>query len=147
MARISVGRRDPFAADDELRGFLEALLQRTDPGSRAECSLPLDVVETAAAIELVMDLPGVAPEDVSVRYVQSTLVIMGRKRPAGCQHSGAAFHLVERTFGRFVRAVRITGAFDAGRADARLGAGELRVTLPRIQERRGTELRIPVRSE
>ena len=57
----------------------------------------------------------------------------------------AAFHVAERTFGRFARGVRLTGAFDVGRADARLRAGELRVTLPRIDERRGRERRIPVR--
>ncbi len=147
MARISVGRRDLLATDDDLTMLLEGLLERTDPGARAECTLPLDVVETATAIELVMDLPGVAVEDVSVQYVHNTLVVMGLKRPASCGHSGAAFHLVERTFGRFVRAVRITGAYDAGRADATLRAGELRVTLPRIKERRGTEFRIPVRGE
>jgi len=147
MARISVGRRDLLATDDDLKVLLEGLLGRTDPGARAECTLPLDVVETATAIELVMDLPGVAVEDVSVQYIDNTLVVMGRKRHASCGHSGAAFHLVERTFGRFVRAVRITGAYDAGRADVTLRAGELRVTLPRIKERRGTEFRIPVRGE
>jgi HSP20 family protein len=123
------------------------LLDRTDPGARAECTLPLDVVETATTIELMMDLPGVAADDLSVRYIDNTLVIVGRKRPASCEHSGAAFHLVERTFGRFVRAVRITGAYDAGRASATLRSGELRVTLPRIEERRGAELRIAVRAE
>jgi HSP20 family protein len=74
-------------------------------------------------------------------------VITGDKRPAACAHHEAAFHLVERAFGRFARGVRLSGAFDAGRADARLRDGELRVTLPRIEERRGRELRIPVRTD
>jgi HSP20 family molecular chaperone IbpA len=43
--------------------------------------------------------------------------------------------------------VRLNGAFDVGRADATLRAGELRVTLPRIEERRGRERRIPVRTD
>jgi hypothetical protein len=43
--------------------------------------------------------------------------------------------------------VRLTGAFEVGRADAVLRAGELRVTLPRIDERRGLERRIPVRTD
>jgi HSP20 family molecular chaperone IbpA len=43
--------------------------------------------------------------------------------------------------------VRLTGAFDAARAVATLRAGELRVTLPRIEERRGREHRIPVRTD
>jgi HSP20 family molecular chaperone IbpA len=61
-----------------------------------------------------------------------------------CPHSQAAFHLAERTFGRFARAVRISGAFDAGRATATLVEGELRVILPRIEERRGHDIRIEI---
>jgi HSP20 family molecular chaperone IbpA len=55
--------------------------------------------------------------------------------------------VAERVFGRFGRAVRLTGAFDVGRAEATLRAGELRVSLPRIEERRGREHRIPVRAD
>jgi hypothetical protein len=40
--------------------------------------------------------------------------------------------------------VRISGAVDAGRAKATLGAGELRIELPRIADRRGGQIAIPV---
>ncbi len=140
MARIFLDRRDRDrpAIDPELHRLLDQLPGLggiTDPA--ADCTPPLDVVETAEAVELVMDLPGVALEDVTVTLVRDTLVIAGRKAPGECRHQGAAFHLAERTFGRFTRGVRLGGAFDGGRADARLRAGELRVTLPRIDERRG----------
>jgi HSP20 family molecular chaperone IbpA len=55
-----------------------------------------------------------------------------------------AFHLAERTFGRFARAITLSGAFDAGRATASLAGGELRVVLPRIEERRGRDIAIEV---
>jgi HSP20 family molecular chaperone IbpA len=48
-------------------------------------------------------------------------------------------------FGRFTRAVKLPGAFDVARADARLRDGELRVILPRIDDRRGREHRVTVR--
>jgi HSP20 family molecular chaperone IbpA len=73
-------------------------------------------------------------------------MIAGQKTPAPCQHHEAAFHLAERGFGRFARAVRIEGAFDPGRASASLAAGELRISIPRIDDRRGKEIRIPVRT-
>jgi HSP20 family molecular chaperone IbpA len=72
---------------------------------------------------------------------------MGQKSPAGCEHQHEAeFHVAERAFGRFVRGVRLTGAFDVSRGAATLSDGELRVTLPSIDERRGHERRIPVRA-
>jgi HSP20 family protein len=118
-----------------------------EASATGECSPPLDVIETTAGLEIVMDLAGVPAESIKVLVVQNTLVITGDKRPAACGHNGAAFHLVERAFGRFARGVRLGAPFDAGRADAMLRDGELRVTLPRIEERRGRELRIPVRAD
>lgn len=104
----------------------------------------MDVVETAAGIELLIDLPGVARAAVRVVFSQGTLIVAGRKLPASCRHAEAAFHLAERSFGRFVRAVRLSGAFDAGQAQAALTAGELRLFLPRIDERRGRDIHIDV---
>ena len=104
----------------------------------------MDVVETAAGIELVLDLPGVSESAVTVAFSQGTLVVAGRKSPGICAHAQAAFHLAERSFGRFVRAIRLNGAFDAGKATARLAGGELHIRLPRIEERRGRDIRIPV---
>ena len=79
--------------------------------------------------------------------VRIRLTRVGAKKnaiPASCRHREAAFHLAERGFGRFIRAVRLAGAFDAGNARASLTAGELRIFLPRIDDRRGREIRIDV---
>jgi HSP20 family protein len=102
----------------------------------------MDVMETAEGIEILMDVPGVAAATIRLLFSQGTLIIAGRKMPGICAHREAAFHLAERTFGRFARAVRLTGAFDAGRASATLIAGELRIVLPRIEERRGRDIPI-----
>jgi len=130
------------ALDDDPR--LRQLLQEEVGPGPGDCTPPLDVVETATDIQLLMDIPGVARKDLTVVFAQGTLIIAGRKLPASCAHREAAFHLAERTFGRFVRAVRLSGAFDAGRARASLAGGELRIVLPRIEERRGRDIRIAV---
>ena len=104
----------------------------------------MDVVETPGGIVLVLDLPGVPASALTIGFSHGTLFVAGRKSPGICAHAHAAFHLAERSFGRFVRAIRLAGAFDAGKATATLSAGELRVMLPRIEERRGRDVRIPV---
>lgn len=104
----------------------------------------MDVLETAETVEILMDVPGVVAASLRVVFAQGTIVITGRKLPGVCTHREAAFHLAERSFGRFARAIRLTGAFDAGRATATLANGELRLVLPRIEERRGREIRINV---
>jgi HSP20 family protein len=115
-------------------------------GAAGECAPPMDVLETAEAVEILLDLPGVAASSLRLVFSQGTMIVAGRKLPAACAHREAAFHLAERSFGRFVRAIRLSGACDAGRASATLTDGILRLVLPRIEERRGREIRVDIRS-
>jgi HSP20 family protein len=113
-------------------------------GGRGECVPPMDVLETSGNVQILMDLPGVALTALRVLFSHEMIIITGEKLPEGCANHRAAFHLAERGFGRFTRAVRLNGAFDAGQATATLVGGELRVVLPRIDERRGREILIPI---
>ena len=135
MARVYVERR-------ELPAELLRLLD-THPAA-AECTPPLDIIDTDAGIEAVLDLPGVPASSIEIVLSRNVLLITGQKLPAVCEHGNAAFHIAERSFGRFARAIAVDGAFDAGRATATLANGELRVGLPRLAERRGAEIRIPI---
>lgn len=116
-----------------------------DRDPAAECSPALDIIETAAGLEILVDLPGVPASGVEVSVEAGTLIIAGQKQLPSCEHDKAGFHLAERAFGRFERAVEIDGAYDAANASATLSHGELRIVLPRVDERRGRRIRIPVR--
>jgi len=105
----------------------------------------LDIVETAQGMEVILDLPGVPASSLDIVFADNLLVITGEKLPSMCEHADAGFHIAERGFGRFRRAIRVDGAYDGGRAAASLARGELRVVLPRIEERRGAPIRIAVR--
>lgn len=137
------------AADlaDELRRLFEDL-ERGLRGERrmlaGECRPALDVFETEETVEILVDLPGVAASDLRVLVKSGVVLVAGEKTRAPLGEEPAGFHLVERGFGRFARAVRLTGAFDAGRVRATLVRGELRVVLPKIADRRGREVLVPV---
>jgi HSP20 family protein len=105
----------------------------------------LDVIETSQTVEVVVDVPGIAPEAIRVQFKNGSLIVAGEKLPAETDGPDpASFHLVERGFGRFARVIRFGMAVDAGRARATLAAGQLRITVPRIDERRGREIRVAV---
>ena len=105
----------------------------------------VDVFETDRTVEIVLDLPGVAADAVRILIKSGVVLIVGEKeRPVLSKNTPASFHLVERDFGRFARAVRVAGAIDAGQARARLSQGELRVVLPRRDERRGQGVLVPI---
>jgi HSP20 family protein len=128
---------------DELRRMFDELGRLIPEALTGECSPPLDVFETDDAVEIVMDLPAVDASAVRIVAKGSAVLIAGEKLPR--RSSGdASFHLVERGFGRFARLVRLTSPCDTGRARAVLADGELRVTLPKIQDRRGRTIPIQV---
>jgi HSP20 family protein len=105
----------------------------------------LDVVETQSSVDVYVDVPGVDRDALRVLFKDGSLVIVGEKLASEpCGPDGSAFHLVERGFGRFARVVRVSGAIDAARAEAVLDAGELRISIPRIDERRGREIVVPI---
>lgn len=144
VARIFLERR---ASDDDERHLFELLGEgESTPSLSGECVPPIDVVETTSAVEIVLDLPGITSGSVKILFARGNVLIAGHKSASACEHQEAAFHLAERAFGRFARAVRLAGAFDVGRATATLAAGELRIVLPRTEERRGREIRIEITS-
>jgi HSP20 family protein len=130
-------------ADEVRRVFLELGRTFSAVSMAGECSPAVDVFETDDAIEVLVDLPGVDKDALRVIARGDTLLIIGDKasrRP----RSDSSFHLVERGFGRFARAVRLTGACDPGRARASLIDGELRISVPKGPERRGRAIPIAV---
>ena len=133
---------------DDARTLLNEL-DRETPGAAtvaSHCRPPLDVLETSSTIEVVVDVPGVAAGTIRVAVRRNTMLVAGAK-PGGATEPASRYHLAERSYGRFARAVRLGGAFDATRARATLRAGQLRIVLPRVQDRRGRVFTIPVDSE
>jgi HSP20 family protein len=105
----------------------------------------LDVFETDRTIEIVLDVPGMNADGVRIMIKSGVVLIVGEKeRHEPTMRVPASFHLVERDFGRFARAIRIHAAIDGSNVRARLKDGELRVILNKVAERRGQEIRVPV---
>jgi HSP20 family protein len=131
-------------ADDARR--LLAELDRELPSaeaSGAECRPAVDVVETAVTIEVLVDVPGVPASALRVAIRRNAVLVVGLKLSTNGQPP-SRFHLAERSYGRFARVVRVAGATDTSRARAVVQCGQLRVILPRIEERRGRAHAIPV---
>lgn len=133
---------------NDIRQLFEEL-ERTARGSgeysTGEYTPPLDVYETDRTFEVRMDVPGVRVDSLRVVFKHGVLIIVGAKAPLASVPPGSAtFHLVEREFGRFARAVRLTTAVDVAQGRARLIEGELWVTVPKIADRRGQELQVAI---
>jgi HSP20 family protein len=146
MADLRPGREAEVLAEDA-RGLLKELEGDVPAAAliSGECRPSLDVVDTATAIEIVMDVPGVPASALRVSMRQNTVLVVGAKVAPGTP-SDARFHVAERSSGRFARGIRLSGAVDASRASAFVESGLLRVVLPRVENRRGQAIPIPVTS-
>ena len=127
----------------ELFADLDAHLAADHRVFSGECHPVLDVLETSAAVEIVLDITGVPADALRVLFRNGVVIVAGEKAPSRLT-SGATYHLVEREFGRFARAVRLNGAFEVGAARAWLDDGELTIVIPRRGDRRGQAHAIPV---
>lgn len=133
-------------AEEVRRVFLELGRAYGPDSLTGECSPAVDVYETDEHLEIVVDLPGVDAQAVRVVVKSAAVLIAGEKAPRRGR-GDSSFHLVERGFGKFARLVHITTACDTGRAKATLAAGELRISLPKVIERRGRAFQVPITTD
>ena len=90
---------------------------------------PVDIVETADALELYVDMPGVTRDSVEVTLEQRVLNIRGRAAlsvPEGL----APLHL-EYQPGDYERVFRLSDAVDPAGIEARVRGGVLHLKLPK----------------
>jgi HSP20 family protein len=88
----------------------------------------IDVLRTddPAEFQVVVELPGVDPDDVRVYADDRTLVISGDRQR---KHTGRFFHM-ELDHGQFQRRVQFPEAVDPGKARAEYERGLLTISLP-----------------
>lgn len=138
---------EPSEFREEVRRMFQELDRTSgDDALTGECVPPLDVLETDDAVEIAVDLPGVSPGAVRIAAKGQTILVAGLKAPRRARPE-STFHLVERGYGRFVRAIRLSSSCDTSRARATFVNGELRISIPRIADRRGRAIRIPLSGE
>ena len=122
----------------------EAMGEAQDRATPGAWSPPADVCETAGAIVVCVELPGVAADEVEVVLTGNELRVAGAKK--GRATRGRVTHLCsERAYGKFCRTVPLRRPVRTRGARAALKDGLLTVTLPKLDDRRGAEFRIEVR--
>lgn len=92
---------------------------------------PLSLWEDAQAVNLEMDVPGIALEDLDVAIHKGRLTIKGRRKAAA---PAPDFTYQERYFGEFERSVMLNEWVDPTSIEATLRDGVLRLKLSKKPE-------------
>jgi HSP20 family protein len=102
---------------------------------------PVDIVETATSIVVLVEVPGVAAADLQVEVKGTLVTLTGTKSAPLSGQSGAErlkFQCVERGHGRFRREIQLFWPVNSHQGTARLADGLLTLEFPKIQEKRHT---------
>jgi HSP20 family protein len=92
-----------------------------------------DVAESDVAYEVMVELPGMKPEDFHVEVRDGSLWISGEKKEEE-EEKGKTFHRVERRCGEFQRVIPLGGHIDEKAIEATYKEGVLKITVPKTEE-------------
>jgi HSP20 family protein len=101
----------------------------------------LDVEESEDGFVLHIELPGIAAEDVEITLEENVLTVSG-ERKFYSERDADGFRRIERSFGRFHRAVRLPDRVDADHVEANYENGLLTVTVPKAEEAKPRRIEI-----
>ena len=100
-----------------------------------------DVFEDKEDLKLVLELPGVKPEDVKISLENQVLTIQGEKKQVA-EESSEGWHRSERFYGSFERMFTLPSTVDAERIQAKVDHGVLTVTLPKAERAKFRQIEV-----
>lgn len=126
--------------------FIEPLTRVAAPSGmrvRAQPFRPnVDVIEEDEDIRVIVEVPGMSPDDLAVMVTQDSVVIRGEKKQE--QIEGKGVHRAERTYGAFRRVIPLPGDVDKDNVQATFKNGILTVILQKSKE---AVKKVPIRIE
>jgi HSP20 family protein len=122
----------------------EAMTGWGNGGTLASAWTPsCDVFEDKENLKIVLELPGVKPEDVKLSLENQVLTVRGEKKQVAEENSDR-WHRYERSYGSFERTFTLPSTVDGERIQATVDHGVLTITLPKSEKSKPRE--IPVRA-
>ena len=134
--------RDPFLAAPFR--LLDEMFRRSGNGGPVTGFTPLlDVRETEDEYLVIVDLPGVKSEDVTIEFNDQVLTISGSRVPVETGES----QLAERPYGSFVRSLTLPKGVDGDQIKAEYHNGVLELHIPKPAEIRPKKIAISTGSQ
>ncbi|HEX9860428.1 MAG TPA: Hsp20/alpha crystallin family protein [Nitrospirota bacterium] len=107
----------------------------------------MDLYETAGAIVIEADLPGMDPDDVEISILGGTITIEGVMRERINEAEKINFLCMERSFENFRRLIKLSVPINPREAKAVYDRGVLTLTIPKIKDKRGVVVKVKVGRE
>lgn len=103
----------------------------------------IDVIETKDKVIIIMEATEISPEDVNIHLSGRWLIIEGEKKHQPVE-GNPKFLLLERTFGKFYKAIPIPATINSHTAKAIIEKGLLKIIFEKVTEKRKKSIQIKV---
>jgi HSP20 family protein len=114
-------------------------------GGSAFLSPKVNIAETDKGLELTAELPGIDQKDIELDLSEGVLTLKAEHKIEKEEKDEARrYHLVERSYGTFLRRFALPFEADQDRIEASFDKGVLKVTIPRAPhaEKQGKKIAI-----
>ena len=88
-----------------------------------------DILANGDDLVIRVELAGVDPEDVDLRFTHGVLTVSGTRRPGTCRRRRAEFLVRERYYGEFRRVITLPDGTDADQIRAEFEDGLVEITV------------------
>jgi len=105
----------------------------------------VDVAETNDKVLVTATVPGIKPDDIKITLTGDVLQISGETK-AETETNEATYHLRERRYGSFSRAISLPSPVITDKAEAVFENGVLKLALPKAEEARPKAIKISTKS-
>jgi HSP20 family protein len=103
----------------------------------------LDVAETKNDLIVKAEVPGMDPKNIDISLSNGILTIRGERKQEK-EEKEEDYHLIERSYGTFIRSVRLPNEVQGDKISASYKNGVLKITLPKSEEAKKREIKIKV---
>ena len=104
-----------------------------------------DVCETADAVCVRIELPGVAANQIKIALTSEKIHVYGDKKKRNPRQKIISHLCSERNYGRFSRVVPLRWTISVQETKAELKDGVLLIYLPKTKDRRGSAFKVPIK--
>jgi HSP20 family protein len=106
---------------------------------------PTDVCESAEAVWIRVELPGVSANQIKIALASDKVRVYGEKRKRMPRQKVLSHLCSERNYGRFSRVVSLRWTISVKDTRAELKNGVLMIRLPKTRDRRGSAFKVPIK--
>lgn len=106
---------------------------------------PFDLRESETAVFICVELAGVKSEDINLTISSKEVCIEGIRKTSKQTQKAVSHFCCERQYGNFRRVIQLRWAIDLTKASAQLNNGLLEIYLPKLVDRRGKTVKVPIK--